>query len=517
MELCAEELIPLLVQSRLFDEASAAAALENWRAVAGSGADDAAIWRRWLVEQKLITEYQSTLLERGHAVGYFLRDYKILDRIGRGRMAGVYRACDDAGQLVAIKVLPPSKAKDLVLLARFRREARFVGRLSHTNVVRAFQVDEVDGFNYLVMEFLQGETLDAVLHRRGRLSVVEAIDLLEQALSGLQHIHEKGLVHRDPKPGNMMLVHDPNKTEAHGSGASMLKILDFGLSRAVDEDPGPEPIHDVQLTAAGAMVGTPDYVAPEQACDARSADIRADIYSLGCMAYHMLTGQPPFPDKNALRQMVRHATEAPVPLAQLCPDAPAYLHRVLDRMLAKSPAGRFETPAQALQALRAASRETETFMAAPSLDGSSELTKPMKVVAEPPSVEFDFAGAEAPAVKQAVFSPLPAGATTKTLTSSNTPPDVPPPGKQEERLVARAPAKISRDKPKPVTTARSNTIPMPGPGVLPITPGSESDPSAATSGFRWTHRDTLIFAAGAATVLFALGLGAVLSWLLRTN
>src|SRR5262249_55084346 len=147
-----------------------------------------------------------SLLRRGHTEGFFLSQYKILDRIGRGRMAGVYRAKDAEGNVVAIKVLPPSKAKDPVLLARFQREARIAQTLAHLNVLRAREVGESSGFNYLVMDYLDGETLDSILQRRRKLGIDESIELLDQALSGLQHIHELGLIHRDLKPGNMMII-----------------------------------------------------------------------------------------------------------------------------------------------------------------------------------------------------------------------------------------------------------------------------------------------------------------------
>src|SRR4051812_15240880 len=181
----ARDFLSILVRSRLLDQPSAEAALERWRNSTDVESDNASEWRRWLVSQELLTEYQSSLLGRGHTEGHLLGRYKILDRIGRGRMAGVYRACDDDDELVAIKVLPPSKAKDPVLLARFQREARLSERLDHPNVVRTRDVGAVDGFNFLVMDFLEGETLDVVLQKRGSLNVEEASDLLKQALCGL--------------------------------------------------------------------------------------------------------------------------------------------------------------------------------------------------------------------------------------------------------------------------------------------------------------------------------------------
>src|SRR5262249_46314099 len=152
----------------------------------------------------------------------------------KGRMAGVYKAVHSLGQVVAIKVLPPSKAKLPQLLARFQREARLALRLKHPNVVRAFQMGEANGLHYLVMEYLEGETLDEVLQRRGKLPAVEAVPLIYQALLGLEHIHKQGLVHRDLKPGNLMLVRPANGCDTTLGGT--LKILDIGLGKALYDE-----------------------------------------------------------------------------------------------------------------------------------------------------------------------------------------------------------------------------------------------------------------------------------------
>lgn len=516
MDTSVEVFLPLLIQTRLFDAQSANAALERWRQAAGKDAVDAAQWRRWLVEQNLLTEYQSSLLGRGHTDGFFLRDYKILDRIGRGRMAGVYRATDASGSVVAIKVLPPSKAKDPVLLARFKREAKITQCLAHLNVLRTREVGEIGGFNYLVMDYLDGETLDSILARRGKLGVDESIELLEQALCGLQHIHEQGLIHRDIKPGNMMVLPRPLPGQPDVATGCILKILDFGLSRAANEDPGPEPVQDVQLTAAGAMLGTPDYVAPEQARDARSADIRADIYSLGCVAYHFLSGHPPFPDKNAIRQMVRHATEAPKPLAQVRPEAPAFLQKILNRMLAKDPAERFATPVQALLALRESSRETETFVAIQA--PSSPAATPGSIVAlsDSPSVDFGFSGAEAPTAKQEVFVPLPADSSTKTVTGSNTPPEFDNVITKIERIepVRTAPAPAPKRKSRTAERSHSAIRETREQSAVPQT---APEPMRSASSWKISRRDAVMFAAGATTVLLALALGALFSWITRAN
>jgi eukaryotic-like serine/threonine-protein kinase len=519
MEPCAEELIPLLIKSRLFDALGAREAFQQWQASCGTLPDDASAFRSWMVEQKLLTEYQSSLLGRGHTDGFFLRDFKILDRIGRGRMAGVYRATDGAGSVVAIKVLPPSKAKDPVLLARFQREARLTERLLHLNIMRAREVGTVDGFNYLVMDYLDGEMLDAVLKRRGKLGIEESVKLLEQALTGLQYIHEQGLVHRDLKPGNMMLLPHPSPGQSDATTGCILKILDFGLSRDASDDSGAELVPDLQLTATGAMLGTPDYVAPEQARDAKSADIRADIYSLGCVAYHLLTGHPPFPDKNAIRQMVRHATEPPASLEETRPDAPASLQKVVNRMLAKDPADRFETPAEALQALRAPTLATEEIETVPGLQTTSAKPGHASAATEPASVEFNFKGTDTPTTKQEIFTALAEGATTKTALPANTPAEIVVEGPRHSRDRGAQPAKAAVRAPKHET--QTATPFQPSKRATKEQPIIDLDLIARPTGVppapAWpaTRRDWGMFALGMTTVLLALALGALFSWITR--
>jgi serine/threonine-protein kinase len=271
-------------------------------------------------------------------------------RIGRGRLVGVYQAVHPQGQVVAIKVLPPAKAADPQVMARFQRESRLAMRLQHPNVIRTFQAGEHQGTHYLVMEMLKGETLKDVLLRRGRLPPVEAIRLVYQAFLGLQHLHEQGLVHRDLEPANLMLV--PGAADQGDTTlGSTVKILDIGVGRAVFDE-GAAGGGPVNLTTAGDQLGTPLYCAPEQAKDARQADIRSDIYSLGCVLYHALVGNPPFEDPSAIRLIIKHATEPPPRLANLNLAVPARLQEVLDGMLAKDPALRIPTPGQAAQELR---------------------------------------------------------------------------------------------------------------------------------------------------------------------
>jgi serine/threonine protein kinase len=342
-----ENLYGFLFRSKLLPPDEVRSIYQRWQAEAGPTATQTAPFLRWLVSRQHLTEYQANLLSKGQVDHFFLNEYKVLERIGRGRMAGVYRAVHTLGQVVAIKVLPPSRAKNSQLLARFQREARLSLRLRHANIVRCFQVGKSRDLNYLVMELLEGETLEDVLQRRGRLGVEEAVRLIHQALLGLQHIHEQNMVHRDLKPANLMLV--PATVDGTTEHAAV-KILDIGLARELYDEDNPAP-PDEQLTADGVLLGTPDYMAPEQARDPRSSDIRADIYSLGCLLYQLLSGQVPFPDKNMLRQLVRHANEKPRPLRELNPEVPEGLEQIVEWMMAKKPEARYGTPVRAAQAL----------------------------------------------------------------------------------------------------------------------------------------------------------------------
>lgn len=319
---------------------------QRWQRQAGASANDPVLFVKWLAHHDRITDYQADVLLRRRDDPLVLGPYKLRGRIGRGPMAGVYEAVHPLGKAVAIKVLPPARAADPTLLARFQREARLAKRLNHPNVIRTFDAGEHRGTHFLVMELLQGETLKEVLLRRGRLPALEAVRLIYQALLGLHHLHEQGLVHRDLEPANLMLV--PNSGEqAETTLHSTMKILDIGLGRVVFDEGA-----SGNLTTTGDVLGTPLYCAPEQTRDPRQADIRSDIYSLGCVLYHTLAGQPPFEDKGPVRLMLSHANEAPPRLASLNLGEPPGLQAVIDRMMAKDPALRFPIPGEAAEELR---------------------------------------------------------------------------------------------------------------------------------------------------------------------
>lgn len=352
MESTVESLCNVLARNHVLEAEAVRTLRVRWRNEAGAASDNVGEFGKWLVRNGALTDFQLDMAQRGFADSVYFGDYKLLDRIGQGRMAGVYKAAHPLGQTVAIKVLPPSKAKQPQVLGRFLREARLAVKLDHDNIVRTFQNGQVKDMHYIVMEYLEGETLEEVLKRRKRLPVSEAIQVLIQALKGLDHLHEVGLVHRDLKPGNLMLVPDGTSGPLDGTLKSTVKILDIGLGRALFDESVPAG-EVADLTRDGAIVGTLSYMAPEQARSAHTADIRADIYSLGCVAYEMLSGQPPFTDTNFAQQMQRHAEERPRPLSEMVPGVPAALDNIVQTMLAKDPAMRYATPGQAIKELNA--------------------------------------------------------------------------------------------------------------------------------------------------------------------
>jgi serine/threonine protein kinase len=491
MELTVQNVYGLLLRSKLLSIDEAKAMFARWQQEAKDAAANLAKFASWMVANKYLTEYQAQLLARGHAEGFFLNEYKILDRLGKGRMAGVYKAQHQLGQIVAIKVLPPSKAKETNLLGRFHREARLALRLKHPNIVRTFQTGTGEGLHYIVMEYLEGETLEDVLARRGKMAPAEAVRLVYQALQGLQHIHAQGLVHRDLKPSNMMLV----GTTPDSTLRATLKILDIGLGRTLFDEAMGEP-GDPGLTTEGVLLGTPDYMSPEQARDPRHTDIRADIYSLGCVLYHLLAGQPPFLDTNIISQMIRHATEQAKPLKSFNPAVPDGLQQIVNWMMAKDPAQRYPTPQRAAQALQVFLAAGNEQLAAPESDPRM---KPYLTWLEDESGKQPIVSAAAEA---ASTSKPPSGAPA-TLKPSN-PPKLPKEARaagQAERMRSGKRHKKKR-RPPPMPDAAKTQAPTavaePAAAInvelVPFEPPAAVKPAKA---LRLSRRDALVFGIGA--------------------
>jgi len=263
--------------------------------------------------------------------------YRILERLGSGGMGMVFKAEHRLmRRTVALKVIHAELLGMPGGVERFQQEVRAAALLSHPNIATAYDADQAGDTHFLVMELVEGQTLDRVLEQRGPLPWPEACDLVRQTALGLQHAYERGMVHRDLKPANLMLTPQ-----------GQVKILDFGLARLSSE----LSQSTCRLTPVGAVLGTPQYLAPEQAREPQAADIRADLYSLGCTWYEMLTGQTVFPQGALLQQLLAHQDQLPRPVTDFCPELPPQMCQILHRLLEKDPAKRWQTPAELLKAL----------------------------------------------------------------------------------------------------------------------------------------------------------------------
>jgi serine/threonine-protein kinase len=237
-------------------------------------------------------------------------------------------------RVVALKVIRPDALDRTGALERFHQEIQSAARLGHPNIVVAHDANEVGGKLFLTMEYVEGQNLSQLVKQRGPLSIRDACDFIRQAALGLEHAHESGLVHRDIKPSNLLVT-----------PAGAVKILDMGLAR-------PERRNgDTELTDTGSVVGTADYIAPEQALNARRADARSDVYSLGCTLYFLLTGRPPFPEGTFTEKLMKHNMEDATPIEQLRPEIPAGLAAIVRRMMAKNPTERLARAAAVAEAL----------------------------------------------------------------------------------------------------------------------------------------------------------------------
>jgi serine/threonine protein kinase len=313
-------------------------------------------------------------------------EYRLLEKIGEGGMGAVFKAVHlRLEKVVAVKLLLAGRADDPQAVARFRREMRAVGRLNHPHIVRATDAGEADGYHFLAMDFVEGIDLARLVKARGPLPVAAACELVRQAALGLQHAHEHGLVHRDIKPSNLMLGRD-----------GRVQVLDLGLARLhANRQAGDE------LTTPDQIMGTLDYMAPEQAGGAHGVDIRADIYSLGCTLYQLLTGRPPFAGPQFVhpaQKLAAHLHFPPPPLQGQRPHVPAALAAVVARMLAKQPADRFATPAEVANALA-------PFAGGYDLTGlltTTGLAPPTRLPEEPPLSTGGFSGPAGEATQTAL-------------------------------------------------------------------------------------------------------------------
>lgn len=320
----AEELIARVRRSGLIPSAELDGAIRTFPA----DIDPPAVLER-LVAERFLTQFQADRLAAGKYKGFLLGNHVILDKIGSGGMGQVFLA-EHASmrRLAAVKVLPA--VDDPVAKERFHREARAAAALNHPNIVKVFDLNRDGRILYLVMEFVEGVSLQALVSKGGPLSPGAAAECARQAALGLQHAHEKGLVHRDIKPANLLI-----------DRTGVVKLLDLGLVRATDDTSS-------QLTSSGrggqAILGTVDYLAPEQAVDSSNVDIRADIYSLGATLYFLLAGHPIFPDGRTAQKLMWQQWRDPKPIREIRPDVPEGLAAIVHRAIHKQPADRYAEP-----------------------------------------------------------------------------------------------------------------------------------------------------------------------------
>jgi serine/threonine-protein kinase len=302
---------------------------DNWNIV---GAE--LIYRGWL------TPFQMSALLDGRGADLILGSYVLTDLLGEGGMGRIYRARNwKLGTPAAVKVIRSERAGDPSATERFLREVRALGAIRHPHMVHALDADVEGGRLYCAMEYVSGVDLGRLLLDRGALPIEVACRYAAQLADVLRHIAALGLVHRDVKPSNVLVTED----------GSNVKLLDLGLARF--DHPDWEASRS-DLTQLGMMIGTPDYVSPEQIRDPHGADIRSDLYSLGCTLYHMLTGRSPFDGLSAVDKLWHHQTEEPVPVEELRTDVPPPVAAILRTLLAKKPRDRYQEPGEVVAALR---------------------------------------------------------------------------------------------------------------------------------------------------------------------
>ena len=320
------ELVESLRQFQLLEPSQ----IEETTVLASRSSDPKSLARE-LLQRGWLTAFQVNNLFQGKGEELILGGYVLLERIGQGGMGQVFKARQKKlGRIVALKIVHKQRLNHPDAVRRFQREIEAASQLEHPNIVRAFDADNLGETHFFAMEFVDGMDLAKVVKKLGALPVLEACNYIRQAALGLQHAFERGYIHRDIKPANLLLTNQ----------GKIIKILDMGLAR-----PDFSQDDSSTLTQEGSVMGTPDYIAPEQARDSHSVDIRADIYSLGCTLFYLLTARVPFPGGTLTEKLLKHQMDRPTPVRSLRPEVTPVVEAVLNKMLAKKPEERFQTPA----------------------------------------------------------------------------------------------------------------------------------------------------------------------------
>ncbi|MBX3451124.1 MAG: protein kinase [Planctomycetaceae bacterium] len=356
--------LAIVRKSGLIEETRLNKLLDEYQAAGGDAANAAAL-ADFLVQANGLTRWQSEKLLQGRHKGYFLGKYRLLQLLGKGGMSAVYLAEHTVmRRRCAIKVLPTKRVTDSSYLARFHREAQAVASLDHPNIVRAYDVDhQTDNeteIHFLVMEYVDGMSLQEYVVKHGPLPFRDSVEYIRQAALGLSHAHKAGLVHRDVKPGNLLLANN-----------GVVKVLDLGLARFFDDSDNTDALtirHDEKV------LGTADYLSPEQALDSHTVDARADIYSLGCTLYFMLCGHPPFTEGTLAQRLMAHQTKEPPTIESQRADIPPTLAAVLRKMMAKQASDRYASAEELSEALQ---QWLTTAGGTAPVDGAQTAKKPV--------------------------------------------------------------------------------------------------------------------------------------------
>jgi serine/threonine protein kinase len=297
-----------------------------------------------LVRRKVLTKFQAKMILTGKGAKLTLGNWILVEKVGGGGMGQVVKAIDRrSGRLAAVKILRADLMGSESVIQRFHQEVDVATRLNHPNIVETYDADEHEGMHYLVMEYVDGRDLAEVLKEHDRLAVAEAVDYVLQAARGLEYAHGMGMVHRDIKPGNLLL-------DRQGT----IRISDMGLARIVDDEAGPMGATIAErLTRKGQVLGTVDYMSPEQANDTSSADHRSDIYSLGCTLYHLVTGLPIYAGDVPMEKVMAHCREEIPSVCAVAPGVPDSLDAVFNKMVAKKAEDRYQSMTDVIAALEA--------------------------------------------------------------------------------------------------------------------------------------------------------------------
>ncbi len=345
-----------------------------------------------LLKRGWLTPFQVNQLFNGRGKSLLLGSYIIIERLGGGGMGEVFKARNwKMGTTVALKIIRKDRISDTTALERFHREIRAAAKLAHPNIVRAFDADEVGGTHLFVMEYVEGTDLAKLIKVHGPLPVEQACDFMRQAASGLQHAFERGMVHRDIKPHNLLATVDRQQE-------TVVKILDMGLARVSQVNE--EGDSTSSMTQEGAILGTPDYIAPEQAKESHTVDIRADLYSLGCTFYFVLTGSVPFPKGSLLQKLYKHQFDEPAGIETLRPEVPEYVRGVVRKLMAKQPEQRFQTPRDLVNALH-----PDKLTSLPSDDGQSIALALASAASAAPTVPGTSQGSDTAALWSSIVTP----------------------------------------------------------------------------------------------------------------